>query len=80
MDLARQLRHHKLNLFYLFQGKSGLAAQRMFELMTDGPPVVAVIGPTLSPELTVVGQITPFYNVVQVIIFFFYCYYFVHYS
>ena len=43
----------------------------MFELMTDGPPVVAVIGPTLSPELTVVGQITPFYNVVQVIIFFF---------
>ena len=44
----------------------------MFELMTDGPPVVAVIGPTLSPELTVVGQITPFYNVVQVIIFFLY--------
>ena len=48
------------------QGKSGLAARRMFELMTDGPPVVAVLGPSLSAELTVVGQIGPFYNVLQV--------------
>ena len=38
----------------------------MFELMTEGPPVVAVLGPTLSPELTVVGQIGPFYDVLQV--------------
>lgn len=40
----------------------------MFELMTEGPPIVAVIGPTLSAELTVVGQITPYYDVVQVIV------------
>ena len=38
----------------------------MFELMTAGPPIVAVIGPTLSTEMTVVGQIGPFYDVVQV--------------
>ena len=52
--------------FSIFQGKNGLAAQRMFELMTEGPPVVAVLGPTLSDELTVVGQISPFYDVLQV--------------
>lgn len=40
----------------------------MFELMAEGPPIVAVIGPTLSAELTVVGQITPYYDVVQVYI------------
>ena len=38
----------------------------MFELMTEGPPVVAVLGPSLSSELTVVGQIGPFYDVLQV--------------
>ena len=49
------------------QGKSGLATRRMVELMTDGTPKVAVLGPTLSAQLTVVGQVTPFYNVLQVI-------------
>ena len=34
--------------------------------MTESSPIVAVLGPTLSYELTVVGQITPFYNVLQV--------------
>ena len=34
--------------------------------MTDEPPIVAVLGPTLSSELTVVGQITPVYNVLHV--------------
>ena len=53
-------------LMLLFQGKGGLAARRMFELMTEGPPIVAVLGPTLSNEMTVVGQITPFYDVLQV--------------
>ena len=48
------------------QGNNGLAAKRLFELMTEGPPIAAVLGPTLSYELTVVGQITPFYNVLQV--------------
>ena len=38
----------------------------MFELMTDERPVVCVLGPTISPEMTVVGQITPYYDVLQV--------------
>ena len=50
----------------LFQGKNGLAARRMVEMMTEGPPLVAVLGPSLSPELTVVGQISPFYDIVHV--------------
>ena len=40
----------------------------MVELMTEGPPVVGILGPTLSQELTVVGQIVPFYDVVQVLL------------
>ena len=56
-----------ISLFILYlQGNNGLAAKKLFELMTEGPPIVAVLGPTLSYELTVVGQITPFYDVLQV--------------
>ena len=51
---------------FLFQGLPGLAAKCMFELMTGGPPIVALIGPTLSIELTVTGQIAPFYSVTKV--------------
>ena len=40
----------------------------MVELMTEGPPIVGILGPTLSQELTVVGQIVPFYDVVQVLL------------
>ena len=55
------------NFTYIFlQGKSGLAARRLFEIMTQGPPIVALIGPSLSSEMTVVGQIGPFYDVLQV--------------
>ena len=50
----------------LFQGLSGRAARRLFELMSEEPPVVAVLGPSLSRELTVVGQITPEYNTLHV--------------
>ena len=51
---------------FLLQGLPGLAAKYMFELMTEGPPIVALIGPTLSIELTVTGQIAPFYSVTKV--------------
>ena len=51
---------------FLLQGLPGLAAKCMFELMTEGPPIVALIGPTLSIELTVTGQIAPFYSVTKV--------------
>ena len=34
--------------------------------MTEGPPLVAVLGPSLSSEMTVVGQLGPVYNVLQV--------------
>ena len=55
-----------IRAIFTFQGHNGLAARALFELMTDGPPIVAVLGPTLSPELTVVGQITPVYDVLHV--------------
>ena len=51
---------------FFFQGLPGLAAKCMFELMTEGPPIVALIGPTFSIELTVTGQIAPFYSVTKV--------------
>ena len=53
-------------MFLFFQGKTGLAARQMFSLMTEGPPVVAVIGPSLSSEMTMIGQIGPVYDVLQV--------------
>ena len=53
-------------LVFVLQGHSGLAARRLFEVMTEGPPVVALLGPSLSSELTVVGQISPSYNVLHV--------------
>ena len=36
--------------------------------MLENPPVVGVIGPSLSSEMTMVGQIGPFYDVLQVCI------------
>ena len=50
----------------IFQGHSGLAARRMFELMNEGLPIVAILGPSLSHELTITGQIAPFYDVIEV--------------
>ncbi|XP_053381960.1 gamma-aminobutyric acid type B receptor subunit 1-like [Mercenaria mercenaria] len=47
------------------QGKAGLAARQLTEMLTEGPPKVAIIGPTLSDSLTVTGQIVPFYNVIE---------------
>ena len=34
--------------------------------MTDDLPIVAVIGPSLSSEMLVVGQISPIYDVLHV--------------
>ncbi|WAR02880.1 GABR2-like protein [Mya arenaria] len=45
------------------EGKAGLAAKQMINLIEEGPPKVAIMGPSLSDELTVTGQIAPFYNI-----------------
>ena len=38
----------------------------MIELIEEDPPKLAIFGPGLSDELTVTGQIAPFYNVLEV--------------
>lgn len=39
----------------------------MVEMLLDKErPMVAVLGPSLSRELIVTGQIAPFYNVIEV--------------
>lgn len=39
----------------------------MVEMLLDKErPIVAVLGPSLSRELIVTGQIAPFYNVIEV--------------
>ncbi|XP_052799303.1 gamma-aminobutyric acid type B receptor subunit 2-like [Mya arenaria] len=48
------------------EGKAGLAAKQMINLIEEGPPKVAIMGPSLSDELTVTGQIAPFYNVMEI--------------
>ncbi|XP_060573691.1 gamma-aminobutyric acid type B receptor subunit 2-like [Ruditapes philippinarum] len=46
-------------------GKPGLAARLLTEMLQEDPPKVAIIGPTLSNSLTVTGQIVPFYNIIE---------------
>ena len=43
-----------------------MAAKKMIELIEEDPPKLAIFGPGLSDELTVTGQIAPFYNVLEV--------------
>lgn len=50
----------------MLQGQNGNAAKKMIELIEEGPPKLAIFGPGLSDELTVTGQIAPFYNVIEV--------------
>lgn len=46
---------------------SGIAGAEMVKLLENGPPKVAVLGPTLSESTLLTGQIAAAYNVLQVI-------------
>ncbi|XP_069131829.1 gamma-aminobutyric acid type B receptor subunit 2-like [Argopecten irradians] len=43
----------------------GQSAQKLFELINEPPTKIAVMGPLFSDELVLAGQITPFYNLLQ---------------
>ncbi|XP_033752566.1 gamma-aminobutyric acid type B receptor subunit 2-like [Pecten maximus] len=47
------------------EGLPGQSAQKMFELINEPPTKIALLGPLFSDELVLVGQITPFYNLLQ---------------
>ena len=53
-------------VFISFQGEPGYAAVQMVNLLEEGEPIIAVIGPTSSYSVTMTGQIAPFYNVIEV--------------
>ncbi|RUS72541.1 hypothetical protein EGW08_019694 [Elysia chlorotica] len=44
------------------QGEAGLAARQMFELLSQGPPLLALCGVGLSDELVMVGNVAQHYN------------------
>lgn len=48
------------------KGHNGLAAAQLIELLEEGEPKIAVIGPTISGSLTITGQIVPVYNTMEV--------------
>ncbi|XP_060075051.1 gamma-aminobutyric acid type B receptor subunit 2-like [Ylistrum balloti] len=43
----------------------GYSAKKMFELINEEPTKIALLGPLFSDELVLVGEITPFYNLLQ---------------
>ncbi|ESO95454.1 hypothetical protein LOTGIDRAFT_160604 [Lottia gigantea] len=47
------------------QGIPGLAAKKFMELIDEPPTKIAMIGPALSDELLVVGQIPQYYNLLE---------------
>ena len=50
----------------LLQGDNGLGATKMVHMLTEGPPKVAIIGPTVSDGVIITGQISPVFHTVQV--------------
>ncbi|GFN98779.1 gamma-aminobutyric acid type b receptor subunit 2, partial [Plakobranchus ocellatus] len=44
------------------RGQAGMAARQMFELLTTGPPKLALCGVGLSDELLMVGNVAQYYN------------------
>ncbi|XP_064614429.1 LOW QUALITY PROTEIN: gamma-aminobutyric acid type B receptor subunit 1-like [Liolophura sinensis] len=51
------------------QGKPGLALKRYQEMVTEYPPKLAVLGPCSSPEALVIGQVTHYFNMVEMTFF-----------
>ncbi|KAJ8299112.1 hypothetical protein KUTeg_023172, partial [Tegillarca granosa] len=43
----------------------GLSAKKLMEFTTELPPKIAIIGPAMSAEVSVVGQITPVFNLIE---------------
>lgn len=66
--MKTNLHLHNLRRICVFvrQFKSGLGAKLMMDLLTQGPPKVAVYGPGQTDVLAVTGMIAPYYKVVEV--------------
>ena len=56
----------QLKSLYRFQGINGVAASSLLHLINGGEPKVAILGPTRSGSLSLTGEITPVYNLMQV--------------